>query len=394
MTATNESGLAIQGLAPVSGDHEIRARVRLRAGLAPSAFATVGAAKKDEADTGLQVNLSSTKGAGYVSCSSSLGGLPFHNIAALSSNLNWTSPFSADFLYYCKAYPQALPGWNEDYRQQIESDMARIPDEENKWVDIRAELRKGSVAVWMDDRLVAWKSDASLNPDGTMGINLSSGSQVASFTSASLAPAPERFLPVPLGGYHNALALTGGSCVKPESLPPAERVVTVKYIPFVFSGVNGEGNDHIDVGRSLFRDANTLGYVPAGPATGAWCGAVRRDPARIQLRVRNGQYDALYVIAASEDKENSVPLLSAMFYRPDAGYSETFETKVPLATATSSEATPLPVTLSNGRKANLWLVKIPLDPARLTSFADLDIIEIELTKKVEQYRTYPDPITY
>ncbi len=394
MTATNESGMVIQGLAPVTGDREIRARVRLRTHLAPSVYASISAAKKNENDPGLSITMASGKGGGFIQCAPSLGGQPFHNIAGLTSNLNWNCPFHNDFLYYCRAYPQALPGWEQAYREQIEEDMARIPDEETKWVEVRAELRKGSVAVWMEDRLVAWKNDPSFSPDGTMGLNLSAGTQVASFTSAPLAPATEGFLPVPLSGYHNAIALTGGSPVKSEFLPPAGRVVMVKDVPFVFSGVNSEGNDHIDVGQSLFREANLIGYLPAGPNTGAWCGATRRDPARIQLRIRNGQYDALYVIAASEDKKNSVPLLSAMFYRPDAGYSETFETNVPLAGADSSDATPLPVMLGNGRKANLWLVKIPLDPARLTSFGDLDIIEIELTKKVESCRNYPDPITY
>ena len=53
-----------------------------------------------------------------------------------------------------------------------------------------------------------------------------------------------------------------------------------------------------------------------------------------------------------------------------------------------------PVKLANGKEANLWVVKIPLDPGRLSSFSDLDIVEIELTKQVLPFRSYPDPIIY
>jgi hypothetical protein len=35
-----------------------------------------------------------------------------------------------------------------------------------------------------------------------------------------------------------------------------------------------------------------------------------------------------------------------------------------------------------------------LDPARLTSFADMDVVEVEVTKKVHQFRSYPDPFIY
>jgi hypothetical protein len=52
------------------------------------------------------------------------------------------------------------------------------------------------------------------------------------------------------------------------------------------------------------------------------------------------------------------------------------------------------VTLANGKRVSLWLVKIPLDSGRLSAFGDLDVVEIELTKKVHQFRSYPDPILY
>ena len=125
-----------------------------------------------------------------------------------------------------------------------------------------------------------------------------------------------------------------------------------------------------------------------------WFGASHRDPARIQLRIPNRPYEALYLLAAADEKPDTVPLVSAMFYRPSAGFAETFEGTVPAATADGRPAARLPVTLANGKRVSLWLVKIPLDSGRLSAFGDLDVVEVELTKKVHQFRSYPDPILY
>src|SRR5262249_29910460 len=142
----------------------------------------------------------------------------------------------------------------------------------------------------------------------------------------------------------------------------------------------------------LYRHGNMEGYLQSFKHR--WIGSARRDPARIQLRIPNGHYDALYLVATASGEKDTLPLVTAMFYRPQAGYAESFEAQVPLATAQSKDAVPVPVTLANGKEVNLWLVKIPLDPGRLSSFADLDTVEIELTKKVVLHRSYPDPIIY
>src|SRR5207245_2083567 len=112
------------------------------------------------------------------------------------------------------------------------------------------------------------------------------------------------------------------------------------------------------------------------------------------LRIPNGQYDSLYLIAGSDDKPDHTPVITAMFFRPSAGFGERFEAEVPLATAPSTASKALPITLTDGKPANLWLVRIPLDPGRLSAFADMDIVEVELTKKVQQFRSYPDPFIY
>jgi len=375
---------------------ELRARVRLRTDLSPTVNAYFSWGMTNAADPGFSMNLAASRGQNAVSAVISDRGRPSHDNEALTAKSDWSVTRSSAFTYVLRAYPQAFPGWEANYRAQIEESMSHLPDLESKWVDVRIQFRKGLVRMWMEDHLVAEKEDALVNPQGALKIQLSPGVQLA---SCEIRPLEETdgFLPIGLGGYANARTFLGKDSVDPKSFPSVGKITMLDGIPFEFPGVNSEGNDHIDVGQSLFRDANTLGYAPAGPIgvpNARWQGSTYRDPARIQMRIPAGYYDNLYLVAASDGEENSVPLLSAMFYRPGAGFTETFEGRVPLATVKAADVKPFPVTLSNGKKTNLWLVRIPLDPAKLTSFSDMDVFEVELTKKTYLYRSYPDPICY
>jgi len=389
LTVTGTQYLVLDGQTHYGGGQEILARVRMQTGIGASSTAYFTFGRTNASDAAYYVTLGANKGYELITASVHQRGTPLHHNAELVKTMDWMPPWSSSFDFYLKAYRQILPGWEESYRAQIEEAMSRLPGLQEKWVDLRIQFRKGLVRSWLDDRLVATKEDAALDPQGTLKIQLVPGVQLASFRVEPFVET-KGFHPIALAGYFN-----GRAFVDAKSLPPADKLVQVEGVPFIFPGANAEGNDHIDVGQSFLRQANQQGYLPSGPGQGGrWYGAAQRDPARIQLRLPNGYYDSLYLIAASDDQPNSVPLLSAMFYRPAAGFAETFEARVPFATANSSDAKALPVRLANGKKANLWLVNIPLDPARLTAFADLDIVEIELTKKVHRYRTYPDPINY
>jgi len=350
--------LVVETPTAVSGAQEVRARVRLRTDATPQPMATFSVGS-------LVVSLAATRG---------------QNVVRASLN-------DQAWEFRLRAYEQILPGWEPNYRAQIEDAMARLPDLENKWLDVRLQLRPGLARVWLDDRLVAEREEAALVPEGTLKIQLAPGVQLALWEIKQWAEA-QGFLPLGLAGYANARSLLGRTSVTSNSLPAT---ATIDGVPFEFPGVNAEGNDHLDVGQSLFREANTIGYVPTYMPgfPSRWAGAGARDPARIQLRMPHGHYDNLYLIAAADGDANSVPLVSAVFYRPTAGFTETFVGRVPLATARSAEATPFPVTLTNGKKVNLWLVRIPLDPARTSSCS-----EFEITKAVYPYRNYPDPISY
>jgi hypothetical protein len=388
-----QTAVVLESKAAGAGAREVRALVRLHPTEAvPGVAAQFHLARKGAADPGLSLSLTATRGADAVTAQPLHGGKPLHDAAALSKDLGWDAQPSNNFTYYPRAYSlrDVRPGWPEDFRAHIEHDMAALPDVPDKWLGVRIQLRDGEALFWLDDHLVARKAGPDVQAAGLSRVELSPGAQLAAWEVLPWAPTPG-FVPVGLDGYANGRAFLGGAAVKPGSLP-AGNPATVEGIPFLFPSVNAEGNDHIDVGRSLYRQANLEGYMPSYEHR--WIGSTRRDPARIQLRIPNGQYDALYLIAAASDEPDHVPLVSAMFFRPGAGFAESFEAQVPLATAQSSTARPLPVTLTNGKQANLWVVKIPLDPGRLSAFADMDVVEVELTKKVHQFRSYPDPFIY
>ncbi|HJT77961.1 MAG TPA: hypothetical protein VJ739_12230 [Gemmataceae bacterium] len=387
------TALVLEGKAPSAGPRELRALVRLRpTEAAPGGGADFYVARKDAKETGLRLLLTTTRGADNVSAQVQQDGKPLHDAAALSKNLGWDAQPNNAFTYYPRAYSlrDVRPGWPEDFRVRIEHDMAALPDVHDKWLGVRIQLRDGEALFWLDDRLVARKTGPMIHAGGLTRLELSPGTQLAAWEVLPWTATPG-FVPVRLEGYANGRAFLGDAAVKAGSLP-AGNPATVEGVPFLFPSANAEGNDHIDVGRSLYRQANLEGYMPSYEHR--WIGSARRDPARIQLRIPNGQYDALYLVAAASEEPDHVPLVTAMFFRPGAGFAENFEARVPLATAQSNAAHRLPVTLADGKQANLWLVKIPLDPGRLSAFADMDVIEVELTKKVHLFRSYPDPFIY
>lgn len=385
-----KDGLTLESGISYTGPQELRARVRLRTTAAPSASAMFRLARTGRPETEILVNIVSAKINDNVRWHVYHGGKPLFDPAEKPAQQDWDRPVSFYGDYLLRAYPNISPGWPEDFRARVEHDMAALPDHNAKWLDVRIELKKGNVRLWLDDRLAIQKSDPAISDEGSVQVSLSDGAQLAGCRMTKLQETSDRFLPVRLGGYANGRSLMDGASTAPASLPPADAPALVQGIPFVFPGVNSEGNDHLDIGKSLYRQANDEGYSESLGVI--WGGSAWRDPARIQIRLPNGQFDRLYVVAASDDKPDALPVLTAMFFRPDAGFAEDFEGKIPLATAQSASAISLPVVLSDGRRANLWLVEIPLDPGRLSSLADLDIVEVELTKKVYPYRSYPDPI--
>lgn len=379
--------------APPRGQR-LTAVVRLRPNeTTPHVTADFGVGRTDDKKPGFRLVVAASNGAEQVSASASHDGKPLHDIAALAKTMDWTPEYANGISFKPRAYTlrDIRPGWPIDFRVRIEHDMGKIPAAGDKWYTIRIESWPGDVRFWLDDRLVASKRDHELTSGSIARLQLSPGTELLRADLAFLDARTHET--VPLGGYANEVSFLG-SQLKHDALPEGD-TLKVGDVPFAMPGLSLEGKDHLDIGKSLFRHANMEGYFPTYDQT--WFGTpgpVRRDPARLQLRVPNARYEALYLLAAADGAANTVPVVTAMFYRPGAGFAENFEATVPLASADSADAKPFVVSLANGKKANLWLVKIPLDPGRLTAFADMDIVEIELTKKVHQFRSYPDPILY
>ncbi len=403
LTVGDKLPLLLESPAAQDRPRELRALVRLRFDAGPSASASFYVARKSDLEPGLKMVLSAQRGSPAISCQVTRDGKPLHDLAALGKKLDWDPQFSSGFTYYPRAYALSdiRPGWPEDFRLRIEHDMAALPDVPDRWLWVRIELRTHAVRFWLDDRLVAHCPGKGVSFEGNNRVLLSPGVQLAAYEVTPREThimQPDRgFVPLRLDGYLNGRALLGGVAVAPRSLPVGnadDGTTAPGLLPFYLPAVNAEGLDHIDLGRSLYRQGNLSGYMPSYEHR--WIGSARRDPARIQLRIPNGQYDALWLLAAASGQPDTLPSVNAMFYRPGAGFAETFEAQVPLATTAkrTGEAFPVPVKLANGKPVNLWVVKIPLDPGRLSAFADLDIIEVELTKKVQQFRSYPDPFIY
>jgi len=372
---------------------------------------------------------------------------------------------SASLRFNLKPYPVVSPLLPEHIRAPLEEAMAAAPAVQDKWVLIRCQTGADWARVWVDGRLLLDVTEAQaraarderrkkdlavlsaltdpkakeeklkafkeaklqepvLRTSGHLQASLSPGVRLAQITVRPIPAPPALFEPIALDGYVRDRELLGKPGTAVAALPFGETVL-VDGIPFRFAdrALTG-GADHLDIGRSLLREGNMEGYHPS--SSPRFAGASCLDPARIQLRIPNGRYDAMYVVAAFDEERDHIPLLSASFYRPDAGFAQVSEAQVPSYRAAPhslpkvshlregipgalpasetaayppegvkpSGGTRFPVRLENGRGANLWLVKIPLKPEALASFSDIDVLEVELTKKVCQYRSYPDPFLY
>ena len=306
----------------------------------------------------------------------------------------WGKPITYDL----RAYDKIMPTWPDYIRIPIEKDMSMLPLSQDKWIVVRWELTKQWSRLWVDDLLAAEALGSVSNMfHGEVKMSLSPGTRISEFNIRPLSEqelnvADREFEPVPIAHIARGNVLTSGKKISSDSLPFGKKVL-INNIPFLFAKGNESNGDHFDLSASLFRQANMEGYLPTYPhrfATG-----FQIDPARIRFRIPNARYDAMYVIAGFDGEKNRIPKMTAMFFRADGGFAQCFESEIPSVFADSDpNAVALPVSLENGKKIKLWLVKISLDPARMASFSDLDILDVELTKQVKLFRSYPDPISY
>ena len=104
------------------------------------------------------------------------------------------------------------------------------------------------------------------------------------------------------------------------------------------------------MGRGGTRFGALPGYIAGnfGSFGGRWISADRLDPSRLCMYVPAGRYKALHMIAVAEDRPDSVPIVSAQFYRPDAGHPFNFSATVPTGKSGPADARALPIKLADG----------------------------------------------
>jgi len=293
--------------------------------------------------------------------------------------------------FQVKAYPVVSPVWDAMMRTTIEADMAKLPGVAERWYEARVQLGADKVRFYIDDRLIADVPWGEVRREGWLGITMTAGVRLADMSITPLAPFTQ-FEPVPLNSYLNSNSVGGNGKIDPTTLPAAGAKMEIAGVPFVFPQRTAGGNDNIDIGASWLRQANMEGRAEG--RSNRFIGAMQVDPARLQFSVPNDRYDALYLIAAADGDVDNIPLVSASFYKPSAGFARYFEAEIPGLSARTAQATALPVKLADGKAGNLWMVKIPLSPGELSNFSDLSTLEFELSKKIQLYRSYPDPIYY
>jgi hypothetical protein len=287
--------------------------------------------------------------------------------------------------------------WPEEMRATIEAQIAAAPKLDDTLCTLRLVATPRKYAAWLNGRFIGqFAVRKGLDPSGTISISLDSGAELVSLRVGSFQEAAAGFEPLDLGGFVNASVLADGQAVATGPVDQADQPAELDGVPFRFPAVDEKGDDHLDLAPSWMRFGALAGYFDARSGTfgGRWTGANRIDPSRFCMYVPYGQYKALHLIAAYDGRPDTVPTVTAQFYRPDAGAPMSFSAEVPLYSGKSRHAKAFPVKLADGRKANLFHVVIPIDPDKMAWFSDLPRVGLELTKAVQPYRGYPDPLEY
>ena len=288
-------------------------------------------------------------------------------------------------------------GWTDlllDWQAHYDGLAAAHPLDQ-RWVRLTLEMRGARCRFLLDGRLLhEWTPTEDLY-GALPAIELDAGGEARPPEIRRLAPADPLHEPIDLSAAYNAAGLAGET-LAPDALP-RDTELTVGGVPFVVGGAARPGCDNLDVGLSWFREGNLTSYEEphSGSFGGRWAGFAAGNPSRFQFPVPRRPITALHLLAASEARPDSVPRVTAQFFRPGAGFPKSFTSpEVPLATAAAATAPAWPVKTASGKTLHLWKVTIPVAPGRLQEFEDLDIIEVELTKEASLFRAYPDPNHY
>ncbi len=280
--------------------------------------------------------------------------------------------------------------WPESLRVNVEADVVASKPLAERWFALEIVLRSNGYEVTLDGIPLTAVSAAELNPLGFARITLGANIELGRVSAQKSAPVDENWIyyPVPLESVVNASKIDGQKLDR--------KSLSYKHaVPFVLPEPDADGNDHVDVGTSWFRQGNVVGRYSgrgADALTSRWGGALIKDPARIVVRLPMARYRALHLLAAADSDTDSVPVVTAQFYRAQAGFPKNFAERVPAFSANS--AGTIPVKTTDGKAGQLYHVTIPINSSDLAEFDDLAYVDVELTKEVQIYRASPDPLYY
>ncbi len=387
--------LSLESKAPREAPCELLMSFRLKPAAGASSTIGVQMACADLADKShqaLTLSVSAAGGTGYIS----------YGVSVTASDapeaLKAKPPPSLNgYLYFdaVKANERSL-AWSDDMRRMIEAQIAAAPKVEETPMTLRCTVEKDRFRCWINGRFVSeLPIEPGMNPSGLVRVQIYPGAEVTSLKVLPLAADSHRFEPISISGNLNSSTLNGGK-VDRASLPGGgapDAIVSAGNVPFQFPALSANGNDHVDVGQSWTRFGALPGFFAANSGTfgGRWISADRMDPARIATYIPKGRYKALHMLAVADDRENGVPVVSAQIYRPDAGHPFNFSAKVPKE---GGGGESVPIKLAGGKSARLYHVTVPMDPDAFSWFTDLQRIGLEITKQVQYYRAYPDPLEY
>jgi hypothetical protein len=379
--AVGPSGLVLTAADRVAGDSELRLRFRLTTAEARGCQLAVapGLAKPgDQNPNPLLLQLTVGAGADPESLQWLVHPLPGEKTAAYGN-------------YSVSDLPKSRLSWPDAVRRRFEENSAGEQRITRRWLTLRYQLRKNGYRVYLDDRLLREGRHPRLDTTGFVRLSFGQGAEIAALAVDPLPAEDVRFETVGLEGYVNAGRFRG-EAFKLDALGPG-KTLAVGGVPFALATPDERGLDHIDLKPSWLACGLVEGAFFGGEGDlSRWRGAMDRDPARIQFRVRNGHYSRLHLLAAYSGEPDTTPVVTAQFFRDYAGHPVNFAGRAP---PYSAPGRPHAVTVPlGGGKANLHLVTIPLEPDGLAAFSDLDHLDFELTKEVRVRRDFPDPVNY
>lgn len=377
------AGLTIESKGTVAAPAELTVKFRLTAPKASSTYVTLQMAvgeRPDKTPQSISLSVNAGDATPYLGYSTSVAG-------------GKVGPAASGYLYFAAVTERSL-AWTEEMRRAIDAQIAAEPKINESVITARLTVEHGRVKSWVNGRFVnEIKLEPDYDPTGKVRITAASGCELVSVRVEPIAASSTRFEPISIDGHANSDTLNG---VKVDASSLAAAGPAIDGVPFQFASPGNRQGDHLDVGQSWTRFGSIPGYIAGnfGSFGGRWISADRIDPARLCFYVPQGRYKALHLIVVADDREDAVPVVGAQFYRPNAGHPMNFSGNVPNGKGKGAKGNAVPIKLANGKNAKLYHVTIPLDPDAFSWLSDLDRIGLEITKQIQYYRGYPDPLEY